>query len=124
MSIESDFVDALDAYAPLTTLVGTRISKNVVDQDAARPLVVFNTNHDPDRSLEGDAVATLCTFTVACWADDGASAAAVADQVEAALADYSETQTLNHATVLSRAGVYDEDLNLHGELLTVEWWAT
>lgn len=124
MSIESDFVDALDAHAPLTALVGTRISKNVVDQSAARPLVVFNANHDTDRNLLGDTNATLCTFTVACWADDGESAADVADAVAAALDAYSDTQTLNHATVLSRASVYDEDLDLHGEVLTVEWWAT
>jgi hypothetical protein len=123
VSIESDFVDALDAYAPLVALVGDRISKNMLDQDAPRPLVVFNANHEPQHGLDNSLQATLCTFTVACWAGSGTSAAAVADAVEAALNAFTASQTSAIATVLGRAGAFDEEIFIHGEVLTVEWWA-
>lgn len=123
MSIETTFVAALDAHAPLVALVGTRISKNEVDQDAALPLVVFNASHDPQIGIDGAVQVTQSTFTVECWAEDGDQAAAVADAVEAALAAFNAVQTSANGTVINRAGAYDGEQGLHSEALTVDWWS-
>jgi len=124
VSIETDFRAALVAYAPLTALVGTttRIAKNAVDQTAVLPIVVFSALHDLTPSLDGTTLGTQATFTVECWAETAVDAAAVADQVAAALASYNASQTSTTATVLARSSAYDGDLKLDGDVLTVEWW--
>jgi hypothetical protein len=122
MSAETDFVNALLSYAPLTSLVGDRISKHVVEQTAAMPFVVFTSTYEADRALTGAPLGAQSIFTPESWAQTAVAASAVADQVQAALAAWTVAHPNSIATVLSRASAYDGELDVNGEILTVEWW--
>lgn len=123
MSVETDFVDALDAHAPLVALVGENISKNAVAQDADLPLVVYSVSHEPHRGLDGTVHATQSTFQVECWGADGDAAIEVADEVEAALLAHDQAHPTASVAVITRAAIYNEELKLDGEALVVDWWS-
>ena len=120
MSAETDFRARLVGHAPLAALVGTRVAQNVVPQGAALPFVAFTARHDPLFNLLGDVLEDPCTFTVQCWGKTSLQADAAADAVAAALAT---APAVHGATVTARDGAYDEEMDLHATVLTVEWWA-
>ena len=120
MSVEADFRATLAAHAPLTALVGTRISQNAVDQPG-RPLVVFVVRHDPILGLGGAGLGDQCTITAQCWGTTAEQADAVANAVEGALAAGS-LAIAACATRTARGTVYDEETGADGTELTIEWW--
>ena len=124
MTVETEFVAALNTYAPLTALVGTGISKNAVDQASPLPIVAFTAAHEPQLGMGTAILAELVTFTAQCWGQTALQAAAVADQLQAALTFHNGVQTSAVATVLNRSSLYDGELKLDCEVLTIEWWAT
>lgn len=119
MSIETDFRALLAAHAPLTALVSTRIAQDAAPEGSALPLVVFSSTHDLTLSLSGSLQADQCSLAVQCWGSTGASAAAVADAVIAAVATAPSSA---NACVLSRATAHDPELGADGVPLSVEWW--
>lgn len=121
MTVETDFRAALAAYAPLVTLVGTRLAQNAVPQGGVYPLVVFAVDHQRELGLDNTLHADACAINVQCWAETPAGAAAVADAVVAALAA-SATALAADCTLTARATAFDEDLQLDAEQLTIEWW--
>lgn len=121
MSIENDLVAVLSAYAPLTALVGNRISQHAVDPNDSLPVVVWNSSSDPLDGLDGDGQIEQSTITLECWATTAVGAAAVADQVAAALDAYDATHGTESVDVTSRQGAHDPELGLDGEVVTVQW---
>lgn len=121
MSVETDFRAALVAHAALTALVGTRIAQNAVPQGSSYPLVVFTVLHQRELSLFNEQHADAATISVQCWAETSASAAAVADAVEAALAADATAQAAD-CTVTLRETAFDPELGLDAEQLSIEWW--
>lgn len=116
MSAETELRALLTADASLTALVGNRIAQNAVPQDEDYPLVVFTSAHAPSLSTFGTVLADEVTFSIQCWAVDSIVADAVADAATAALAA--------RADVLGREAAYEEEMNLHATVLTVQWWTT
>jgi len=116
MSAESELRALLVATAGVTALVGTRVRAERAEQSDARPFVVFSrTGTDIEQSLFDEVLGTKAVFEVACWADNRASAEAVADAVQTAL-------VADHRAINSRAGGYDGDLDLEVAVLSVDWW--
>ena len=121
MSVETSFRALLAGYAPLTSLVGTRIALNAVPEGGAAPVVVFSTTHDRTFGLDRVLAVDRCTIEVQCWAETAAGADAVADAVIAAVATASATAG---ASVQARSTTFDPDLGLDATVLIVEWWVT
>lgn len=114
MSADADFRAELSNYAPLVALVGTNIAMNAVSQGAGLPSVVFTSQSEREYTLDNTLAAERILFDVQCWAQTGVSAQEVADTVEAAV---SGTQYL----VTARSCGYDEQTDLHAEVLTIEF---
>jgi len=120
MSAETDFRAALLAHAPLVALVAQNVAQNVVAQGALLPFVAFTARHDPLLNLLGQTVDDACTFSVQCWGKTSLQADAVADAVAAAV---GLALPVHAAAVTARDGAYDDEMDLHATVLTVEWWA-
>ena len=120
MSVETDYCALLASHAPLVTLVQDRIAQDAVPEGASYPLVVFSAIHTPTYGLDNTLLADQCSLQTQCWANSGGQAAAVADQVVAALA---VAPPRTGAVVVTRSSTFDPDLGLDGVELTVEWWA-
>ena len=121
MTVETDFRGVLAGAAGVSSLVGTRIAQNSVPQGATYPLITFVVDHQREYRLDNTLAAETCQVSVQCWAETPAAASAVADAVEAALAA-SATALSHDATVVARAGAFDEEMGLDAEQLSVEWW--
>lgn len=119
MSIETDVRGLLAGYSGLTALVGPRIAQDAVPDESAYPLVVYAVRRDRLTALDGTALLDQCSVAVQCWAETGVAAAAVADQVVAAL---GTAPLANAAIVIDRSTTFDPDMGLDGVLLTVQWW--
>jgi hypothetical protein len=121
MSAEGDFRALLAAHAPLVALVGQRgITQNIMAQGAPVPFVVFTSRHELTHDLLGEVVADAATLTAQCWGSTALQADQVADAVVTALA----AAPLERAVaVVSRDTGFDEEVDLHATILTVEWWA-
>lgn len=115
MSAETEFRAALVAHAALTALVGTRIAQNAVPDGSAMPCVVYSSTRTPDFHLDNSFGAMNVQFEVQCWANTSAAAAAVADEVEAALLAANTVCTVRSTT-------FDPEMGLDGEVLTADWW--
>lgn len=119
MTIETDVRQLLAGYSGLTALVGARIAQDAVPDESAYPLVVFAVRRDQITALDGTPLLSQCAVSLQCWAENGVAAAAVADQVVAALA----TAPLSAgAIVIDRSTTFDPEMGLDGVLLTVQWW--
>lgn len=114
MSAETVFTALLEAHAPLTALVGTRVAQNAVPQGEAMPLVVFGAAHNRTLGLDDTLLADEVTFSVQCWAKDAVDATAVADAVQASIGTRAE--------VVSRSDAYNPELDAHAVELTVFWF--
>lgn len=121
MSIENDLVSVLTGYAPLSALVDNRVSQHAADPTDAMPLVVWNSSSDPLGGFDGNDQIEQATITLECWATTAVGAAAVADQVKAALDAYDATHGTESVVVTSRQGAHDPELGLDGEVVTVQW---
>lgn len=112
---EDNFRDALLAHAPLAALVGDRVA---VDEmlPGQRPFVIFTRSRtQTTRDLSGTVVDQRVVFAVQVWGDSRDQVSEVADEVEAALAEADQAWD-------GRASVYDDELELEGETLEVDWW--
>ena len=118
MSHDTDFRAVLIANAGLTALVGARIAVNAVPQGSVYPLVVFVSSDNREYGLDNTLHGTEVTYDVQCYGKNTAEAAAVADEVEEAIAASSMY------VVTSRASAFDEELDLDAETLTVSRWIT
>ena len=118
MSAEADFRALLVARPALTALVAQRVALNAVPQGSPLPVVAFTAQHDPQHTLDGNVSLYAARIEAQCWAETGATAQAVADQVQAAV----EADNPRRGWVISRGTSYDSQLDLHAEILTVEWW--
>jgi hypothetical protein len=118
MSAETALRALLVADGSVAALVGTRVSADRIEQGAALPFVVFaRSASSPVTTLAGVVLITMSSLDVQCWADTRAGADALADAVTAAV------RGVIGQSVPGRSGVYDADLDLHGTVLNVNWWA-
>ena len=118
MSIETDIRNLLAGYGGLTALVGTRIAQDAVPDESAYPLVVFAVRRDAITDIGGARLVDQCSVSLQCWAETGV-AAAVADQVAAAMATAPVSAG---AIVIDRSTTFDPEMGLDGVLLTFQWW--
>lgn len=119
MTVEADFLALLTGTPAVAALVGTRVALNAVPEKSnAYPLIIFSADHAPETDLTGAIVADRCQITVQCWADTAKQAAQVAAAVTVAL----QAAAVNGARVLSRTTTYDEETELDGAVLAVDWW--
>lgn len=92
--VEAAVYSRLAGYADLTNLVGDRIYHTVARQGAASPLVVINVvTLQPNNAMGVDITPTEAGIQVSVFADNGASCAAVAVQVKAALKRFKGTSS-------------------------------
>lgn len=122
MSAETEFRAMLAAHAGLAALVGPRISQSAVEQGAALPVVVFASRHEPNHALDDTLALDAIDFSIECWGQTAASAAAVAEQVRAAVDAFDLANPTQALAVTSEAVAYDGELALDGVVLTVQWW--
>lgn len=121
MSAETNLRADLAAYAPLAALVGTRIAADKVPQNSARPFAVFvRQETEVITTLDGASHGARIKFAVQCWGDTRASAEAVADAVQAALA--ASTREPYGIPIDDRSAAYDPDLDLEAVNLIFDWW--
>lgn len=119
MSIETDFRDALLAHAPLTALVGDRVSQDAAPDGSLYPLVLFTVRRDSVNALDGALLIDQAAISVQCWGETGASAAATADAVRGAL---DAVLMQRGAIQLDRSTATDDELNLDAVFLSIQWW--
>lgn len=120
MSAETEFRALLVAHAGLAALVGTRVAEAAVPPGSPLPYVAFVSRHDRTHNLAGQLMADQVFFTVQCWAESAAAAAAVAAQVVLAVEGADPDRG---AVVLNTETAFDPELQLDASILTVEWWA-
>lgn len=116
MSASTELQALLVGAAGVAALVGTRVFSDRAEQKTARPFIVHSVAQtEPQYSLDNTEHGRLTVFEVQVWANKRASAEAVADAIEQALAD-------DQRVILAKAGGYDEELDLEATVLSVEWW--
>lgn len=92
MEIDDAILVRLKAYAGLTALVGQRIFPNLVPQGQALPAVTFMTVSDiKNHILTGQLALEQPMIQYTARATTKAAARAVANQIKAALNDFSGT---------------------------------
>ncbi len=118
MSVAADFRALMLAWPEVVALVDTRVALNASPQGLPLPVVVFTVSGTPEYTLSGQLISYAPTIEAQCWAETGASAQAVADKLDAALA----ADNPRRGWVIGRASGYDSDTDLHAEILNIEWW--
>jgi hypothetical protein len=117
MTREVNFRSLLAGYADLSALVDSRIALNAAPQGSPMPLVAFVARHEREYTLDNTLANEATFFDVQCWAPTSLEASEVADEVEAALL----SETPQRGLVTARSTGYDQELDLHADVLTVEW---
>lgn len=120
MSVESDLVASLLAYAPLAALIGTRLSPDKVLDKTARPFIVYTVRREPLHTLDNVRRSTLYEFNLQVWADTRASADDVADALEAALAASALEE--GGIPVDERQTISEPDLDFEGNEVSFTLW--
>lgn len=116
MSAETELYAVLSGAAGLTALVGNRIYPDAIPEDAALPAVVYaRASTDPVLSVSGQKFAETARLTLTAWAKTRASAAAVGDQIEAAL------QSLWQPAI-NRSSVFDGEVGLYAATVETDWF--
>lgn len=115
MSAATSLQALLLATSGVTSLCGTRIASDRMEQGSARPFIVYTGSDEPQRALDGSVHGTLTTFEIQCWGDSRASAEAVADAVQAACDGA-------HQYITARAAGSDNELDLEAVVMTCLWW--
>jgi len=119
MSYESDIYTALQAAAPVTALVGTRIYPDIALATATAPFVVYQTvstdgttTHDGEMSINHP----LIQFTA--WAGTRASAVSVIAKIRAALITGTNIGDSGAFFAFSNeTGTRDQETGLFGQVL-------
>lgn len=114
MSAETEFRALLAGNAGVTALVGSRIYQTAAAKGAALPLVAFSASHAINRGLDNTQLDDEVTFEVQCWATSSAASDAIADAINTACG--------TTCVVTARASGYDDELDLHATMLTVQWF--
>ena len=91
MKIEEALFLHLKNYAPLVDLVGQRIYPLVSPQNSTLPVITYQKiSQVRERTLSSPAPKVVrARFQISCWAASYAEVKEVAEQVKAALQDYS-----------------------------------
>jgi len=116
MSAETELYAVLAAASGLTALVGTRIYPDILPEDHQLPAVVYTrTGTQPVLTVHGGSFGDFTDLQINAWAKTRASAAAVAEQIEAALVAAKFPKT-------NRISGIDEDLSLFVESISSTWF--
>lgn len=116
MSAETDLRTLLLGTPTITSLVGSRVTADRIEQGALRPFIVFTrTGTERIQALDGTVHAVKVVLELQCWADTRAAADAVAYAVTNALESV-------YQVVLSQDSAYDAELDLEAATLSVDWW--
>lgn len=120
MSIDSDIYTALQAYAPLTALVGDRVYPEEAAQDTPYPLVTITRIAGvPDVGLLGPTNMMACRYQFSVWGDVFDTAVTAANHLAAAL---------NAATAFAKvylahyAGPVEPGLKLYHRIVEFSIW--
>ena len=116
MSAETALYAVLAAYAPLTALVSTRIYPDAIPEDKALPAVVYSSESaTPEVCLNNSIVATATRFRIAAWGTTRTAAAAVGDQIVAAL-------IATGVPYDNRASGFDPEVGQFADITEITWW--
>lgn len=128
MSIDGAIYSRLSGYAALTALVGLRIYPIVAPEAASYPLVVFTKIANDKQQAHGGVTGLINpTYQVSCWADTASSVRSVADQVVAALQDYSGTLSsteIQWSFYDNESEMYEPTTKKYHIAITFEIWHT
>ncbi len=116
MSAETALYAVLSGYAPLTALVSTRIFPDAIPEDKALPAVVYgNEGATPEVCLNNDIAATATRFRIAAWGTTRTAAAAVGDQIVAALIAAGVPYD-------NRFSGFDAEVGQFADITEITWW--
>lgn len=116
MSAETELYALLSGAPGLTALVGARIYPDAIPEDAVLPAVVYaRASTEPVLSVSGHKFAETARLTISAWAKTRTSAAAVGDQVEAALLAAWQP-------ALDRSSVFDGEVGLYAATVASDWF--
>ena len=116
MSAETDLYAVLSGYAQLTALVSTRIFPDAIPEDKALPAVVYgNEGETPEVCLNNDITATATRFRIAAWGTTRTAAAAVGDQIVAAL-------IADGVPYDNRFSGFDAEVWQFADITEITWW--
>lgn len=120
MFLEAALYNRLSTYAGLTALVSTRIYPLVLPQDPTLPAVTYQTIGRSMEDVRGSGPRYAETrIQIDCWAATYASAKSVAEQVRAALQDYTGTMggvggvPVLDGDAVNEIDLYEPDALLH-----------
>ena len=125
MSIDSDIFAALQAYAPLTALIGSgsscRAYPDEAPQDAAYPLIVIvRIAGIPDVALSGPTNLLNCRYQFSCWGEVFDTVTDVADKLAAAVQAATAFQKV---PLNSYAGPVEPELKLYHRIVEFSTWS-
>lgn len=110
MRLEQALYNRLSTYSALTALVGDRINPVRLPQGTAYPAVsYFRVSRPTRRTFGGNTAIASPRFQFDCWAKRYTDAKAVADQLIAALNNFS-------GTMGGTGGVEVQDIELMNEM--------
>lgn len=116
MSAESDLYTALSGWPGLAAVVGNRIYPDAIPENQALPAVVYvRASTAPTRTIGGLLVCEDIRFSLTAWAKSREAAAAVADQISAALEAAGNPAA-------DRSGGYDEQVGLFAASIETDWF--
>ena len=118
MSAETELYAVLSAASGLTALVDTRIYPDAIPEGADLPAVVYlRASTEPVLSISGHKFAETARLTVSAWAETRTAAAAVGDQIEAAL-------LASWQPAINRNSVFDGEVGLYAATVDTDWFTT
>lgn len=116
MSAEADLIALLKADAGVTALANERVVADRAEAGTQLPLVVFTrTGIEPFVAVDNTLLATRVFFEVQCWAENRVQADALAEACQLAIRGAGQQIT-------NRSGLTENELDLQGSTLTVEWF--
>ena len=116
MSAETELYAVLAAAAGLTALVSTRIYPDAIPEDAALPAVVYSRiGTEPVVSVSGSYFGETAQIDITAWAATRTAAAAVGDQIKAALLASGQQYR-------DRKSAFDGDMRLFAAPVETYWF--
>lgn len=116
MSAETELYAVLTAASGLTALVSTRIYPDILPEETALPAVVYTrTGTQTITTIHGGNMGEFADLQINAWGKTRASAAAVADQIDAALQSAKFPKT-------NRISGIDDELLLFVESVSATWF--
>ena len=118
MSAETQLYSVLSGAAGLTALVGTRIYPDSIPEDVVLPAVVYSrASTEPVVSVSGQKFAETAHLAISAWAKTRTAAAAIGDQIEAALLSAWQP-------AINRSSVFDGEAGLYAATVETDWFTT